>query len=421
VIKRLSNSKSNEVRTVYLDYAATTPMDDRVINVVLKHFKETYGNSSSLHSIGQKAAQLLEQSRSTIASFINANREDIIFTGSGTESDNIAVIGVAMKNRKRGNHIITSSIEHHAVENPCKMLQKEGFDVTFLPVDKYGLINLKELEEAITDKTILISIMFANNEIGTIEPIKEIGKIARDHDIIFHTDAVQAFGKIPIDVNELNIDLLTATAHKIYGPKGVGMLYIRNKGIRKGWGKYIQPIMWGGGHEREMRPSTVAVPLIVGFAKAVEICKEEMDEESKREAKLRDKIIKWILENIEDTYLNGHPTKRLPNNVNIGFKYIEGESIVLDLDMEGIAVSTGSACSSKSLEPSHVLLAIGLRPEEAHGSMRATVGRFTTEEDIDYFLDKLPKTIERLRRMSPLKKDVKYMFEESESHTHNHS
>ncbi|MHA1343201.1 MAG: cysteine desulfurase family protein, partial [Promethearchaeota archaeon] len=241
------------------------------------------------------------------------------------------------------------------------------------------------------------------------------------HEVIFHTDAVQAFGKIPIDVNEMRIDLLSASAHKIYGPKGIGLFYMRNKGIRKGWGKIIEPLMYGGGHEKDIRPSTVAVPLIAGFAKAVELAKEEMPLEAERQIKLRDKIINTIIENIEDVYLNGHPTKRLPNNINLGFRFVEGESIVLDLDMEGIAVSTGSACSSKSLEPSHVLLAIGLQPEEAHGSMRATIGRFTTEEDIDFFLEKLPLTIERLRKMSPLKKDVKYMFDKTSNSNHHHN
>jgi cysteine desulfurase len=396
----------SEKKYVYLDYAATTPMDPRVIEEIYNHFKETYGNSSSLHSVGQKAGKLLEDSRNTIAKLLNADRQDIIFTSSGTESDNIAITGVALQNMERGNHIITSTIEHHAIENPCKQWDKRGLEVTFLPVDKYGLINLDDLENAINDKTILISIMFANNEIGTIEPIKEIGAIAKEHNILFHTDAVQAFGKVPIDVEAMNIDLLSASAHKIYGPKGIGLLYMKNKGVKKGIGRYIRPIMWGGGHEKDMRPSTVAVPLIAGFAKAAELAKEEMSLEAQRQTKLRDKIINWILENIDDASLNGHPTQRLPNNINVSFKYIEGESIVLDLDMEGIGVSTGSACSSKSLEPSHVLLAIGLKPEEAHGSMRATIGRFTTEDDIDFFLQKLPKIIQRLRKISPLKRKV---------------
>ena len=409
----------NDSRYVYLDNAATTPMDPRVIEEITMHFNETYGNSMSLHSAGQKAAQKLVKSREIIAELINAERDDIFFTGSGTEADNIAILGVANKNKNRGNHIITSAIEHHAVGNPIKQLEKKGIEFTVLPVDKYGFIDLNELESVITEKTILISIMFANNEIGTIQPMKEIGTIAKKHNILFHTDAVQAFGKVPIDVNLLNIDLLSASAHKLYGPKGVGMLYIRNKGVKEGWGKFIEPITYGGGHERDMRPSTVNVPGIAGFAKAVEIAKKELLDEAERQIQLRDKIIKWVLENISDSFLHGHPTKRLPNNVNINFKYIEGESIVLDLDMEGIATSTGSACSSKSLDPSHVLLAIGLKPEDAHGSLRISLGRFTTDEDVDYLLKKLPQVIERLRKLSPLNKDVSFMFEEkSKDHHH---
>ncbi len=410
----------DDSKYIYLDYAATTPMDPRVIEVINEHFKETYGNASSLHSLGQRSRLVLENSREIVASLINANKIDIYFTSSGTESDNLAIKGVALKNKERGNHIITSSIEHHAVENPCLELEKQGYKITFLPVDKYGTINLDDLENAITKKTILISIMFANNEIGTIEPIKEIGEIAKKNDVIFHTDAVQAFGKVPIDVNRLNIDLLSASSHKLYGPKGVGMLYIRNSGKREGWGKYIVPIMHGGGHEKKMRPSTENIPGIAGFAKAVEIAKAEMAQEAERLTKLRDKIIKWVLNNIEDSYLNGHPTKRLPNNVNLGIKYVEGESILLSLDMEGIGASTGSACSSKSLEASHVLLAIGLKPEDAHGSLRITLGKFTTEEEVNYFLEKLPPIIERLRKMSPLKKGVKYMFDQVCEDDHHH-
>ena len=396
----------NKSKYIYLDYAATTPMDPQVIEVYNKSINNFYGNSSSLHSIGQKAAKKLVESREVVASLINAERNDIFFTSSGTESDNLAIMGVALKNKKQGNHIITSSIEHHAVLNPCEYLEKSGFDITFLPVNRYGLIDTTELEAAITDKTILISIMFANNEIGTIEPIKEIGAIAKEHNIIFHTDAVQAFGKIPIDVNTLNVDLLSASAHKIYGPKGVGMLYIRNKGNRERSGKYIQPLLYGGGHERDMRPSTVNVPGISAFAKAVELAKEEMSDERKRLTVLRDFIIHSLTEKIDDCFLNGHPTRRLPNNVNVSIQYIEGESMVLDLDFEGIGVSTGSACSSKSLDPSHVLLAIGLKPQDAHGSLRITLGRFTSEKEVNYFLEKLPPIVQRLRKMSPLKKNT---------------
>jgi cysteine desulfurase len=395
------------MKYVYLDYAATTPMDPRVIEEFDIQMRENYGNSSSLHDIGQKAAKTLLKSREIIASLIGAPRDDIIFTSSGTEADNLAILGVANKHKKRGNHIITSAIEHHAVEKTCEFLEKQGFKVTYLPVDNQGLIDIKLLEESITEKTILISIMSANNEIGTIEPIKEIGRVAKEHDIIFHSDAVQAVGKIPINVDELYIDLLSASAHKLYGPKGVGMLYVRNKGIREGWGKILEPIMHGGGHERDLRPSTMNVPAIAAFAKAAEIAKNEMPEEILRETKLRDKIIKNILNNIDESYLNGHPTSRLPNNINLGFKYVEGESIVLDLDALGIGTSTGSACSSKSLEPSHVLLAIGLRPQDAHGSLRISLGRFTTEEEIDYFLEQIPLVIIRLRKISPLYKKKK--------------
>ncbi|GAH75652.1 unnamed protein product, partial [marine sediment metagenome] len=264
---------------VYFDHASTTPMDPRVIEEINKHFKETYGNASSLHSLGHKAHDVLEESRKKVASLINADKDDIYFTSSGTESDNIAIKGVAFRNKLRGNHLITTVIEHHAIENPCKELEKKGFKVTYLPVDTGGLISLKTLENAITDKTILISVMFANNEIGTIEPIKEIGAIAKNHDVIFHTDAVQAFGKVPIDVNEMNMDLLSASSHKLHGPKGVEMLYIKNQGKKKGWGKYIEPIMHGGGHEKKMRPSTENIPGIAGFAKAVEIARNEMAQE----------------------------------------------------------------------------------------------------------------------------------------------
>ena len=395
------------MKYVYLDYAATTPMDPRVIEEFERQMKENYGNSSSLHDLGQKAAKTLLDSRKVVASLIGSPRDDIIFTSSGTEADNLAILGVANKQKKRGNHIITSVIEHHAVEKTCEHLEKQGFKITYLPVDNQGLIDLKLLEGSITEKTILISIMFANNEIGTIEPIQDIGRIAKEYDVIFHTDAVQAVGKIPINVDELGIDLLSASAHKLYGPKGIGMLYIRNKGIREGWGKILEPIMYGGGHERDLRPSTMNIPAIAAFAKAAEIAKIDMPEEILRETKLRDKIIKNVLNSIDDSYLNGHPSSRLPNNVNLGFKYVEGESIVLDLDAMGIGTSTGSACSSKSLEPSHVLLAIGLSPQDAHGSLRISLGRFTTEEEIEYFLEQIPLVIIRLRKISPLYKKKK--------------
>lgn len=392
----------NKNKYIYLDYNATTPMDPRVIEVISTHFKETYGNSSSLHSIGQKAGQLLERCRKNIAEFINANRLDIIFTSSGTEADNIAITGTILENRDKGNHIITSNIEHHAVENTLKIWNQRECEVTFLDVDSNGMINLEDLKQAITDETILISIMTANNEIGTIQPIKEIGEIAKEHGVLFHTDAVQAFGKIPLDVEEMNIDLLSASAHKLYGPKGIGLLYMRNRGKREDGTKYLRPIMWGGGHEKEMRPSTVAVPLIAGFAKACELCENEMEKESRRQTDLRDEIMKTVLQDIEDSRLNGHPSQRLPNNTNFSFKGIDGEAILLDLDDNGIGVSTGSACSSKTLDPSHVLLAIGLSKLEATGSLRASIGRFTTDEEVEYFLDVLPPVIKRLRAVSPL-------------------
>ncbi|MGV9206145.1 MAG: cysteine desulfurase family protein, partial [Promethearchaeia archaeon] len=315
------------------------------------------------------------------------------------------LFGVARQRKGVGNHIITTSIEHHAVENPCKYLEEHGYRVTYLPVNESGMINLEDLQEEITDKTILISIMTANNEIGTIQPIKEIGEIAHDHKIVFHTDAVQAFGKITLDVKQMHIDLLSASSHKIYGPKGIGLIYMRNQGEDGTGEKFIEPLMYGGGHEKDMRPSTVAVPLIAGFAKAVELAKEEMQTEGERQTQLRNRIISIITSEIDETFLNGHPTQRLPNNVNVTIKYIDGESMVLDLDMEGIAVSTGSACSSKSLEPSHVLKAIGLTDQEAQGSLRITIGRFTTEREIEYLFEKLPKVVKRLREMSPIKKD----------------
>ena len=392
----------NKSKFVYLDYAASTPMDDQVIETISMHFKKTYGNASSIHTQGQIAKTILEDSRKSVASLINANKDDIFFTSSGTESDNIAIMGTALKNKNKGNHIITSAIEHPAIEKPCKELEKEGFELTILPVNEYGLINLEDLKQSITEKTILISIMFANNEIGTIEPIKKIGEIAKDNNIIFHTDAVQAFGKIPIDVNELNIDLMSSSSHKLYGPKGIGMLYVRNQGKRNGCGNFIQPIMYGGNHEKKMRPSTEAVPLIAGFAKAVGLAKEEMLHEIARQTKLRDKIIRFVSKNINGAYLNGHPTQRLPNNVNLGFPCIEGETLLISLNVENIGASTGSACSTNSLEPSHVLKAIGLTSDEANGSLRVTIGRFTTEEEVDYFLEVLPNALEEIRGMPPL-------------------
>ena len=383
------------MKKVYFDYAATTPIDKRVVKAMEPYFTEKFGNTMSLHSFGQEAKFALDQSRQILADLINSEPNEIIFTGSATESNNLALKGVAFANKAKGNHIIISSIEHPCIIESAKWLAKHGFEVTKLPVDKYGLVNPEDVKKSITEKTILVSVMHASNEIGTIEPIAEIGKICREKGVYFHTDASQSFGKIIIDVKKMNIDLLTASSHKMYGPKGVALLYVKN-GVR------IEPILHGGGQENGLRNSTVNIPAIVGFAKAVELCEKEMKQESKRLSKLRDKLIKGILK-IEGAKLNGHPKNRLPNNVNVSFPYIEGESLIIQLDMHGIACSTGSACSSIKLEPSYVLLAIGLKPEEAHGSLRISLGRFTTEKEIDYFLKVLPKIVKQLKAMSPFK------------------
>lgn len=378
---------------VYMDHSATTPVDPAVVEAMLPYFSEKFGNPSSLYTIGRQARGAIEESRQKVADLIGAKKEEIIFTGSGTESDNLAIKGIAYRNRKKGDHIITSSIEHHAVLHTCKYLETQGFKVTYMPVDKDGLVNPKDVEKAITPGTILITLMHANNEIGTIQPIEEIGKIAKEKNIPLHTDAVQTTGKIPVNVDALGVSLLSISAHKIYGPKGVGALYLRK-------GTFVEPQLHGGGHERNLRSSTENVPGIVGFGKACELAKEHLPEEA-RLADLRDRLIKGILE-IKDSYLNGHPVKRLPNNANVRFSYIEGESMILNLDMKGVAASTGSACSSTSLEPSHVLMAIGLKPEEAHGSLRLTLGRGNTQEDVDYVVSVLPEIVNKLRMISPL-------------------
>ena len=380
-------------RQVYMDHSATTPADSRVVESMLPFFSEKFGNPSSLYTIGRQARRAIEESRQKVADLIGAKKEEIIFTGSGTESDNLAIKGIAYRNRKKGDHIITSSIEHHAVLHTCKYLENQGFKVTYMPVDKDGLVNPNDVEKAITPQTILITIMHANNEIGTIQPIEEIGKIAKEKNIPLHTDAVQTTGKIPVNVDALGVSLLSISAHKIYGPKGVGALYLRK-------GTFVEPQLHGGGHERNLRSSTENVPGIVGFGKACELAKEHLPEEA-RMADLRDRLIKGIME-IKDSYLNGHPVKRLPNNANVRFSYIEGESMILNLDMKGVAASTGSACSSTSLEPSHVLMAIGLKPEEAHGSLRLTLGRGNTQEDVDYVVSVLPEIVNKLRMISPL-------------------
>jgi len=375
---------------VYLDNGATTRTTPEVVKAMEPYFTEMYGNANSLHSFGEEARSAVDKSRSCIAEFIKAAADDIIFTSGGTESDNIAIQGVATALRDRGNHIITSKIEHPAVLETCRALEKQGYKVTYLDVDRYGFVDLQQLEESITKQTILVTIMFANNEIGTIQPVARIGEICHKHNVYFHTDAVQALGKLPIDVKKLKIDMLSASAHKLHGPKGIGFLYKR-KGVK------LKPIIYGGGHEFGLRSGTTNTTGIVGFAKALQLC-----EQPSRMTELRDKLIKELLK-IPDTILNGHPTERLPNNVNVTFKFIEGESLLLMLDRYGIAVSTGSACSSHKLEPSHVLLAIGLKPEEAHGSLRITLSRYTTEEEIDYFIDKVKKVVNELRELSPFK------------------
>ncbi|MDD3088288.1 MAG: cysteine desulfurase NifS [Candidatus Omnitrophica bacterium] len=383
------------MKRVYLDYAATAPCDPEVLKAMEPFFFDKPGNASSMHLFGQEAKKGIEDSREELASFIGAKPEEIVFTSGGTESNNNVILGVASALAGKGKHIITSSIEHHAVSEPCNYLEKKGFKVTYLNVDKGGLVSPDDVRKAITDKTILISIMHANNEIGTIQPIKDIGKIAREKGIYFHADAVQTVGHIPVNVDNLHVDFLSLSAHKFYGPKGVGALYIR-KGSR------IDRLFHGGDQEKNRRPSTYNTPGIVGLGKAIELCRKNMDYEIKTQTSLRDKMIKEIPELIPEVRLNGHPALRLPNNVNFSVKYIEGESILLSLDMLGIAVSTGSACTSSSLEPSHVLLAIGLDHATAHGSLRITMGRWTAEGDVSYFLENLPKVVGRLRSMSPL-------------------
>ena len=383
------------MKRVYLDYAATTPTDPEVIKAMQPFLFDKFGNPSSIHSFGQEAKKALEDSREAVALFLGADASEIVFTSGGTESNNFAIFGTAFALEKKGNHIVTTAIEHHAVSEPGKFLEKKGFQVTSVGVDKNGLVSPEDIKKAITDKTILISVMHANNEIGTIQPIAQIGKIAKEKGIYFHTDAVQTVGHIPVNVNELNVDLLSLSAHKFYGPKGVGALYIR-KGTR------LERFLHGGDQEKGRRASTHNTPGIVGLARALTLCQEKIQEEARAQSFLRDRLIKEIPEKISEAYLNGHPQQRLPNNANVSIKYIEGESILLNLDMLGIAASTGSACTSTSLEPSHVLLAIGLSPEIAHGSLRLTLGRWTKEEDIDYLLEHLPGIVEKLRQMSPL-------------------
>ena len=388
-----------EKKVIYLDNAATTKMREEVLDEMIPYFVENYGNASSIYSVGRDSRAVLDEKRAVIASILGAKDKEIFFTGGGSESDNWAIKGVAFANRKKGNHIITTKIEHHAVLHTCQYLEKQGFEVTYLPVDENGLISLEELENAIRPTTILISVMFANNEIGTIEPIKEIAEIAKKHKVYFHTDAVQAVGHVPINIDDLGVDLLSFSGHKFCGPKGVGCLYIR-RGVK------IDPLIHGGAQERGKRASTENIAGIVGMAKALELATDDMEKETDRILKLRERLINGIFDKIPYVKLNGDREKRLPSNVNFSIKYIEGESLLLMLDMMGICASSGSACTSGSLDPSHVLLAIGLPHEIAHGSLRLSIGRETTKEDIDKVLEVLPGIVERLRSMSPLYDEV---------------
>ena len=385
-----------EKRRIYMDYSATTPVKKEVVEAMMPYFEEIYGNASSFHSFGREAKNALDNSRAQVASLINAKPNEIYFTAGGTESDNWAIEGVAFAHKNKGNHIITSKIEHHGVLHVCEYLEKHhGFEVTYLDVDSEGKISLDDLEKAIKDTTILITIMYANNEIGTIQPIKEIGEIAKKHKVLFHTDAVQAAGSVNIDVKELNIDLMSMSSHKIYGPKGIGALYIKT-------GTKLHSFVHGGAQERKRRAGTENMPAVVGYAKACELAKANMDTHIAELTKLRDKLRDGIINNIPYSFVNGSLEDRLPGNMNISFEFIEGEGILLLLDMLGIAASSGSACTSGSLDPSHVLMAIGLPHEKAHGSLRLSIGDFTTEEDIDYIIENLPAVIQRLRDMSPL-------------------
>ena len=384
------------MRKVYLDNNATTRMREEILEAMLPFYKENYGNPSSIYELGRSARRAIDDAREKVAALLGAtSTEEIVFTSGGTEADNLAIKGVAHALKSKGNHIITSSIEHHAVLNVCKFLEKEGYKVTYVDVDKDGLINLEGLRNALTDKTILITVMYANNEIGTIEPIEEIANIAKEKGIYFHTDAVQAVGKIPFEVKNLNIDLLSMSGHKLYGPKGMGALYIRKR-------TSITPLLQGGHHEMQKRAGTENVAGIVGLGEAARLANIETTNEAKHLKEARDYLHNGITSKIKYVRLNGHPEKRLPNTLNVGFKFLEGESIILNLDMEGVSVSTGSACTSGSLEPSHVLTAMGVDPAETQGSIRFSLGRDNTKEDMNYVLEVLPPIIKRLRDMSPL-------------------
>ena len=388
-----------EFRRVYLDNAATTPVHPEVIEIMVKYMAQDFGNPSSIHSFGRDARKAVDSAREHVAALIGATPREMIFTSGGTEADNLAIRGIAYAYRERGNHIITSPVEHHAVLHTCDYLKKEGFEITVLPVDEYGMIRIEDLQAAIRPETILITIMHGNNEVGTIQPVAEIGRIAKEHGIKFHVDGVQAAGQVPVDVNAIGADLYTFSAHKIYGSKGVGALYLRQ-------GTKLVPLAYGGSHERNRRAGTEGVPGIVGFGKAAELAKRDFSERVAHLTRLRDKLIQGVMGSIGHVRLNGHPTIRLPNNANFSIEYVEGESILLNLDMKGIAASSGSACTSGSLQPSHVLMAMGMPHEIAHGSLRLTMGRENTDEDIDYVLEVLPGIVTKLRSMSPLYADM---------------
>ena len=378
-----------------MDHSATTPVAPEVLAAMLPYFGEKFGNASSLHRSGREAKEALEDSREKVAALLGARAEEIIFTSGGTESDNLALKGIARKNRKLGKHIITTQIEHPAILETCRALEKEGFEVTYLPVTGEGLVELSTLEASIRPDTILISVMHANNEVGTIQPLEEIGRLAAERDIYLHSDAVQSVGKIPVNVDDLGVDLLSLSAHKLYGPKGVGALYIRK-------GTKLESIIQGGGHERRLRSGTENISGIVGLARAAELAERDMPREAERLAGLRDRLAELVLGKVKDAWINGTMKKRLPGNLNFGFKYVEGESLLLFLDSKGICVSTGSACSSHKLEPSHVLMSLGLKAEECHGSLRITLGMSNTMEEIEYVAESIVEAVERFRGISAL-------------------
>jgi len=383
------------MKRIYMDHSATTPVAPEVMQAMLPYLSDKFGNASSLHSFGQEAAEALEESREKVAKLLGASPEEIVFTSGGTESDNLALKGIARSNSELGKHIITTCVEHPAILETCKKLEKEGFAITYLPVTGEGMVDLAALEASIRPDTILISVMHANNEVGTIQPLEEISKLAAEKDIYLHTDAVQSVGKIPTDVNALGVDSLSLSAHKLYGPKGVGALYIRR-------GTKLESIVQGGGHERGLRSGTENVAGIVGLARAADLASQEMQSEAKRLTDLRDKLAKMVLDSVKDAWINGSMQRRLPGSLNFGFSYVEGESLLLYLDSKGIAVSTGSACSSHKLQPSHVLLSLGLKPEQCHGSLRITMGRSNTTEDVDYVAECITQAVERFRGISAL-------------------